>query len=131
MQDATALRGLRLLLVEDQYALAVTLADVAVAMGADVVGPVASVADALALIEKLPELDAAVLDVHLGADATWPVADALVARGLPFLFATAEAPAQLPERFRHVPLCRKPFGVAAFRDALARLAAPDTRPEAA
>jgi CheY-like chemotaxis protein len=122
MNQEPDLGGLRLLLVEDQYALAVTLADVAVALGADVVGPVAEVSDALALIERLPELDGAVLDVHLGDQTTYAVADALMARGLPFLFATGAEPLQLPRRFADVPVCRKPFGVASFRAALERLA---------
>jgi DNA-binding response OmpR family regulator len=114
---------MRLLLVEDHYALATNLADVAVQSGADVIGPVATVADALQLIEAVPELDAAVLDVHLRDETTYPVADALRARRVPFCFSTAQDRAQLPERFRDVPLCRKPFGLGGFRDALRQLAA--------
>ena len=122
MQDKSELQGLCVLLVEDQYALAVTLADVAMDLGAHVVGPVATVADALELIEQLPEVGAAVLDVNLGQETIYPVADALRARNTPFLFATAQERLQLPERFRDVPLCRKPFGVPEFRQALGRLA---------
>lgn len=103
------LAGLRLLLVEDEFVLAVGLSDTLGDLGADVVGPVASVADALALLETLPEIDGAVLDVNLGREAVYPVADALLARGLPFVFATASDPERLPERFRAVRVCRKPF----------------------
>ena len=117
------LHGMRLLLVEDHYALATNLADVAVQAGADVIGPVATVADALHLIEALPELDAAVLDVNLREETSYPVADVLRARRVPFCFSSAQDRARLPERFRDVPLCRKPVGVAGFRDALQRLAA--------
>ena len=123
MSPLLPLRGMRLLLVEDHYALATNLADVAVQSGADVIGPVATVADALQLIEAVPELDAAVLDVHLRDETTYPVADALRARRVPFCFSTAQDRAQLPERFRDVPLCRKPFGLGGFRDALRQLAA--------
>lgn len=103
------LAGLRLLLVEDEFVLAVGLSDTLGDLGADVVGPVASVSDALGLLETLPEIDGAVLDVNLGREAVYPVADALLARGLPFVFATANDPQRLPERFRAVRVCRKPF----------------------
>ncbi|GAB2508412.1 response regulator [Lysobacter humi (ex Lee et al. 2017)] len=112
------LRGLRLLLVEDEFVLAVGLSDTLGDLGAEVVGPIASVADALALLETLPEIDGAVLDVNLGRETVYPVADALLARGLPFVFATANDPERLPERFRDVRVCRKPFDAATFLNAV-------------
>ena len=121
MSTTPDLRGLHLLLVEDEYLLALGLADAASDLGAEVFGPVGSVQDALALVQKLPELDAAILDINLGDATIYPVADALRARGVPFFFSTASAPIELPERFRDVPVCRKPFDVAAFRAALGRL----------
>lgn len=117
------LHGMRLLLVEDHFALAANLADVAVQSGADVIGPVATVDDALYLIAQMPEIDAAVLDVQLGTANSFPVADALSAQRVPFVFSTATEHTHLPERFRHVPVCAKPFGVATFRQALSRLQA--------
>ena len=123
MNDHPKLDGLRLLLVEDHFPLGVNLADVAVALGADVIGPVATVADALRLIDQMPELGAAVLDVQLREETSYPVADALRARAVPFLFATAQASSQLPDRFHDVPVCANPFGVPGFRAALGRLAA--------
>lgn len=121
MPTTPDLRGLHLLLVEDEYLLALGLAEVATDLGAEVFGPVASVDDALALVEKLPELDAAILDVNLGDATIFPVADALRARGVPFFFSTASEAVALPERFRDVPVCRKPFHVDMFRAALGRL----------
>lgn len=123
MPAPATLHGMRLLLVEDHFALAANLADVAVQAGADVIGPVATVADALRLVEQLPELDAAVLDVHLRDASSYAVADALRARRVPFVFATAQDRAQLPERFHDVPVCAKPFGLRSFRQALAGLRA--------
>jgi CheY-like chemotaxis protein len=123
MSALPPLHGMRLLLVEDHFALATNLADVAVQSGADVIGPVATVDDALYLIARLPEIDAAVLDVQLGSQDSFPVADALHAQRVPFIFSTALERAALPERFGHVPVCTKPFGVAAFRQALSRLQA--------
>ena len=115
--------GLHLLLVEDDYLLALGLADSARDLGAEVFGPVAAVDDALALVRQLPELDAAILDVNLGDTTIFPVADALRARGVPFVFSTASDITAMPERFRDVPLCRKPFDLATFRGALGRLRA--------
>ncbi|MGN6512090.1 MAG: response regulator [Lysobacteraceae bacterium] len=115
------LHGLHLLLVEDDYLLALGLADSARDLGAEVFGPVGAVDDALALVRQLPELDAAILDVNLGNETIYPVADALLARGVPFVFSTASDIAALPARFRGVPVCRKPFDLATFHAALGRL----------
>ncbi|TZF89867.1 response regulator [Lysobacter lacus] len=115
------IEGLKVLLVEDEYVLALGLTDALADLGAVVIGPVATVEDALALVERMPEIDAAVLDVNLGREVVYPVADSLAARGIPFLFATANERADLPERFAHVPVCAKPFHVEAFRDAVAAL----------
>lgn len=117
------LHGLRLLLVEDEFVLALGLSDTLGDLGAVVLGPVATVDDALVLIERVPEIDGAILDVNLGREVVYPVADALLARGIPFLFATANPRANLPERFAHVRICQKPFDAAAFRDAVAALPA--------
>lgn len=115
------IEGLRLLLVEDEFVLALGLADILGDLGAIVLGPVATVEDALALVERVPEIDGAVLDVNLGQEVAYPVADALRARGIPFLFATANARTNLPERFEHVTVCQKPFEIGAFRRAVEAL----------
>lgn len=131
MDAQNDLDGLRLLLVEDEFVLALGITDVLVDAGADVLGPVGSVSDALSLVEQIPEIDAAVLDVNLAGETIYPVADALQARGVPFLFATANDRAQLPERFAGVPLCRKPFDAATFRTAISVLRSTPQIPPAA
>jgi len=118
MPIPSPLDGLCLLLVEDEPLLALGMADAAASLGADIVGPVASVDDARALVTQLPELDAAILDVNLGPETVYPVADLLRERRVPFVFSTAVDGAELPERFHDVPLCRKPFDAFAFRAAL-------------
>ena len=120
------LNGLRLLLVEDEYVLAVGLSDLLEDLGANVLGPVASVDDALALVRDVPEIDAAILDVNVGSELVYPVADALLARNVPFFFSTAQDPMLMPERFRGVPLCPKPFDATRFRAALDHLQPPAT-----
>jgi len=105
------LDGWRILLVEDERVLALGVADLLGDLGAIVLGPVATVADALALIDQVPELDAALLDINLGDDVAYPVADALAARGTPFVFASANARNVLPARFANASLCQKPFSI--------------------
>jgi CheY-like chemotaxis protein len=89
--DAGLLAGRRVLVVEDEYIIAMELNRWLQEAGIEVVGPVPSVEQALDLIEDESALDAAVLDINLGAGETvYPVADRLGALGVPFLFATGE-----------------------------------------
>jgi CheY-like chemotaxis protein len=86
------LAGRRVLLVEDEYLIAETMEEWLRMAGAEVIGPVPSVAHALALIEgAAPRLDGAVLDVSLGRGETArPIADRLNELGVPFVFATGD-----------------------------------------
>src|SRR5262249_18790165 len=78
----------RILIVEDDWLIAQALADSFPQAGARVVGPVRSVTSALdAMRGDLPH--AAVLDVLLDGETTYPVADFLSEHGIPFVFATA------------------------------------------
>lgn len=97
-----SLSGLSILVVEDEYFLAEDVARTLRGAGAVVVGPVPKVADALQMIEGGGKLDAAVLDVNLGGDRVYPVAEKLEALGVPFLFATGYNERDLPARYRHV-----------------------------
>jgi DNA-binding response OmpR family regulator len=85
------LHGRRVLVVEDEALIAMSMEDGLLEAGAEVVGPVGSVDEALALIERVAcdgGLSAAVLDINLEGKAVKPVADRLAALGVPFLFAT-------------------------------------------
>jgi CheY-like chemotaxis protein len=79
--------GRRVLLVEDEPIVAWLLKDMLVDLGLMVVGPAASVNQALAMIDA-ESIDMAVLDVNLKGQMSYPIADALVARGVPFVFST-------------------------------------------
>jgi CheY-like chemotaxis protein len=77
-------------------------------------GPVAAVADALALLEAGPAPDMAVLDIGLGDNETvYPVADRLRARGIPFVFATGYDACVIPDAYAAVPRAEKPIGLRA------------------
>lgn len=83
------LAGRRILVIEDEYLIAMELKRWLREAGVAVIGPVPSVDEALDLIEDGATLDAAVLDVDLGSgDTSYPVADRPAELGVPFLFAT-------------------------------------------
>lgn len=81
------LTGKRILVVEDEALIAVMVEDMLTDLGNVVVGPVATIEQALALV-RTEAIDAAVLDVNVRGEHIDPVADALSARGVPMLFAT-------------------------------------------
>lgn len=104
----TDLNGLRALVVEDHYLLAADIADALTDVGVEVVGPAPNLDQGLALASA-ERLDAAVLDIDLGGSFSYPVAEELRRRGVPFVFATAFTTEQLPEAFRAAPRIEKPF----------------------
>ena len=114
--EPEALPGRKVLLVEDDYFIADEMRRMLSRGGAEVLGPVASVDKALALIEASSEIDVAVLDVNLRDVMVFPVADALTTRGVPFIFATGYESTVIPPRYAHVQRCEKPVEM----DTLAR-----------
>jgi CheY-like chemotaxis protein len=89
------LQGLRILLAEDEMLVALEAAESMAAAGCQVLGPAAALEEGIALADRAGPIDAAVLDVNLGGQQVVPLADMLVARGVPILFTTGygEAPA--------------------------------------
>ncbi len=101
--------GRRLLVVEDEYFIAEDIKQDFETAGAEVVGPVASVEGAMDLLAVGSRIDGAVLDVNLRDTMVFPVADALVARGIPFVFATGYDAMRIPQRFKAISRCQKPI----------------------
>jgi CheY-like chemotaxis protein len=106
---ALPLADLHILVVDDQWLLACEVASTLEALGAEVTGLVGRIAGFEALIWRERPLDGAVLDVQLGAEQVYPLADALIACGVPVLLATHGAVELLPERFRALPRVDKPL----------------------
>ena len=104
----STLAGRTLLVVEDEYFLAQHLVHEIERSGASILGPASNVREALGLLEGATALDGAVLDVNLRGEMVYPLADALRARGVPFMFATGYDAAHLPSKYRHVTCCQKP-----------------------
>lgn len=101
-----AIAGYRVLIVEDEYLLSMGLAEMLEAAGAVVVGLVSSVAQAFAMLDMEPEV--AILDVQLREETSFPIADELARRGIPFVFATGSVN-HLPDAHRARPVCAKPY----------------------
>ena len=93
LHRAAGARGMRVLIVEDEALIAWMLADSLEAAGHEVVGPAATMAEALALCEGAAPPDLAVLDIDLGDGSSGvDVARALLERwGVPSIFASAQA----------------------------------------
>jgi CheY-like chemotaxis protein len=128
-EGSLGVSGRRLLIVEDEYLIAWDLASWLESKGAEVIGPVPSVVDALAVLKVEPLPDAAVLDINLGDEQVFPVADALRAAHVPFVFLSGYDGKIIPEHLATAPCCIKPLNRPRLLDALARLctaAAPDS-----
>jgi CheY-like chemotaxis protein len=116
----SALRGRRILVVEDDYLFADDLSHELRADGVEILGPVASIEGALDVLDRESPPDFAILDVNLGGEMVYPLADLLRARGIPYLFATAYGRQDLPPAYAEVPVWEKPVDVRRIAEALAR-----------
>ena len=115
-----ALRGRKLLLVEDEYIVAADLAIRLEDVGAEIVGPAGSVEEALELVQSEGgRLDGAVLDVNLAGQRVYPVADALITQGVPFVLTTGYDASAIDSKYADVPRCEKPVDPAALARSLA------------
>jgi CheY-like chemotaxis protein len=106
---SSILRDRRVLVVEDEYLIAATLADNLRTAGTLVVGPVPSVERAIERIEAEPRLDAAVVDLNLNGIMAYDVADLLMARRIPFVFSSSREDKGVLDRYPQVRSCIKPY----------------------
>ena len=107
--------SLRVLVVEDEAYIAMMISDMLTDLGHQPVGPAMRLDDGLDAARREP-IDAAVLDVNLGGATSFPIADVLRGRHVPFVFATGYGVDGLSEAYRDVRTLEKPFSA----DQLAR-----------
>lgn len=100
------MKGNKVLIVEDSSLLAWVLEDMLTDAGAQVVAIAPSVAIALSAIER-SAIDVACLDIDLGSETSFPIADALALRGIPFVFVSGCASDVVPPAHRHRPFVSK------------------------
>lgn len=121
------MHGRRVLVIEDISLIAFDLAETLERAGAVVVGPAGNLSRALSLASTEP-LDAALLDVDLCGERSFPVADLLASRGIPFVFVTCESSADdWPEHLRAAPRLSKPMSYAALLSQVRRLMQDESR----
>lgn len=116
---------LRALIVEDEPLVLVELALTLGDLGYNIVGSAADLEAGLALTRELA-FNFAVLDFNLGGGKTSaPIADALTARSIPFLFASGYTSGTLPDRHKNRPLLAKPYDAAGLKAAIKQVVAGD------
>jgi|ERR1043165_5698997 DNA-binding response OmpR family regulator len=107
LNGASFLQGKAILLVEDEFLLALQLEELVQSRGGIVRGPYRRLDDAMQAAER-EDFDFAILDINLSGTMVYPLADHLLARGIPFLFLTGYSLSNLPERFRPMTRLSKP-----------------------
>ena len=111
------LAGKHLLIVDDEPLLAFDLAELLSVHGASIVGPHHNLADAIRCVEHDDDrIDCALLDIQLGQDLVWPLADLLSERGIPHIFISAQcgSPA-IADRLAGRPCLAKPVSTKQLR----------------
>lgn len=109
-------------MVEDEALVAMLIDGMLSDLGFAVVGPAARLAQALEIAKTEP-LDAAVLDVNLAGEPSFPIADVLRDRQIPFIFATGYGASGIADRFKGVTVLQKPFQVHHLEQALSAILA--------
>ena len=121
-QIAKAIIGKRVLIVEDEAFVALDLKVALESYGVDVIGPIATLEDALSAVAQ-DDFDVAVVDVHLQGQDSFPAADILLAKGTPFVWHTGAAELDnFGDDYPDVPVLEKPTRADDIITVLAKLA---------
>jgi CheY-like chemotaxis protein len=110
----------RIMIVEDETLVAMSLAELVEELGFSVIGPFGRVRDATTAL-KDGGIDAAILDVNLGGEMVYPLADVLREGRVPFVFMTGYGAESIERRFANVPVLQKPVEPQALRGIFTRL----------
>jgi CheY-like chemotaxis protein len=114
------LNGTRVFVVEDEALVAMMMEFFLEDLGCKIVGTAARLDDAMEKGRTLA-LDVALLDVNLNGQLSYPVAEMLQSRNIPFLFATGYGAAGVPPELRFAPILSKPFHQQQLANALIRI----------
>ncbi len=110
-------------MVEDEYLVAVDLAEALAQQGFHVIGPAADLASAARLAAEEPIIHAALLDVNLRGEFVWPVATILEQRAVPTILTTGYNASEVPPSHAHLPRHQKPVSIRALVQHLEELTA--------
>jgi CheY-like chemotaxis protein len=114
---------MRVFVVEDELMIRILLEDMLRDLGYTTAGEAGRVEEALEAAKNV-DFDLAILDVNLNGQPVLPVADALAARGTPFVFATGYGDRGIPESYRDRPTLKKPFQIDGLKHVLESAIAP-------
>jgi CheY-like chemotaxis protein len=117
------LSGRSILVVEDEMLVLLNIEDMLADHGCTSVSAAANANQALSLIDA-QDFDAAMVDLNLNGEKSYRVADALAARGVPFVFSTGYSGDSLDERYRDRPVLGKPYRDDELVETLTRLLRP-------
>jgi len=112
--DVESLKGLRVLVVEDEFLVALEVESALEDLGCSVVGPYAKLAKALDAARSTT-VDGAILDINLNGEMVYPLAEFLASQKVPFVFITGYTALDLPERFRPFRRLQKPLDAELLR----------------
>lgn len=116
----TDLTGCRILVLEEHEPIAVALAAILKDLGCEMVGPASGIDDAIALAISEP-IDAAILDIAIGGEASFAVADELVSRGIPYAFTSGNKTQASIERYAPALITTKPYSAEQIHQVLSKL----------
>jgi DNA-binding response OmpR family regulator len=113
------LAGTRVLVLEDETLVSMMVEDMLADLACEVIGPFARLDQAMEAVAALKQpIDVALLDVNLGRQQSFPLAEILRDKGVPFVFTTGYDDSGIPAEWRDRPALRKPFMLHHMKDAL-------------
>lgn len=115
-------RRFRVLIVEDEMLVAMNIEDMLLDLGHEVAGLASRLEPALQLARE-GDFDLAMLDVNLAGEQSFPVADLLIDRRIPFLFATGYGAKGIADQYQSAVVLQKPFRARDLEEALNALSA--------
>lgn len=118
-RNSQSLNGVRVLVVEDEFAVLLLLEDMLSELGCEVAGTASRLREAIRMANE-SSFDAAVLDVNINGEPINPVAEILAARGVPMVFSTGYGRDGMDPRWRSRPVLQKPYRVEELAAAITR-----------
>jgi CheY-like chemotaxis protein len=115
----STLTGDRIMIVEDEALIAMAMSDLVTELGFKVVGPYSNLKDAMAAL-KGDGVDGAILDINIGGELIYPLADILIARNLPFIFTTGYGKESIASSYENIQVLHKPVERKALRQIFVR-----------
>lgn len=103
------LKGAKVLVLEDETLVSMMVEDMLMDLGCEIIGPFSRLDQALNAVKEGVEFDMALLDVNLGGERSFPLAEVLAEKQIPFVFTTGYDESGMPDAWRGRPSLRKPF----------------------